>query len=165
MAPSDYLSLVVEVAIAIAGFSGIAFALGWERTRQWGAMERERLGALVSTSFIALGVSALALLLIASGVEKSLAWRVASGVSAAIVGVVLPRRIMTLLRVSSPGSSHATIWFFAALSASVPLLLVANVLWIHAFWPLGTAVTYHLAMGLISFVGLIVPPSADADEA
>jgi len=116
---------------------------------------------LISMSFMALGVSGLALLLLAASSPATFAWRVASGISAAVIAAPLPGRIRVILREPVSGANHSIARVFAVISGGIGLLLLANVLAIHAFWPLGLGVSYHLAASLVSFVGLIRPPADD----
>lgn len=163
MEPADYLSLVVEVAIAIAGFSGIAFALGFERTSTWTELERLRFRALVSAALLSLGTSSVALLLLATGQPEHICWAVPSGVAGATASFLLWGRIRGLSRLVDRGSAGWPAFIgFSTLGVSIAVLLLMNALWLQAFWPLAVGATFHLFAALVSFVGLIAPPDAEA---
>jgi hypothetical protein len=162
LAPADYLSLVVEVAIAIAGFSGIAFALGYERTAAWTELERLRFNALITTALLSLGAASVALLLLAIGQPEPICWAAASGVSGTIAAFALVSRVRNLARVLDRDSSGWPQFVgFSGIGAAVVLALLTNAVWLHAFWPLAVGVTFHLFAALVSFVGLITPPDAE----
>lgn len=70
---------IAEVAIALAGFSGIVAVLGQRSSGEWSPTERLRLRLLLEASLLVVFLSFLPSLML-RGTSASAAWRVSSGV-------------------------------------------------------------------------------------
>lgn len=93
----DTLSLLAEIAIAIAGFFGIVIALGGQSLSTVSILEKRRLNNLFVLSGFVLFISLVAIALLHLGIEdNSLLWR--SG-SAAIFLLVTPWLIIDTLKI------------------------------------------------------------------
>lgn len=95
----DLASTIAEIAVALAGFSGLVLVLGQRRDRLT-ELERYRLILLLTPSLVALFMALAPLALLETGIGSMLLWRAASGVQGFIcVGLVAgfspwTRRIM-----------------------------------------------------------------------
>jgi hypothetical protein len=85
------LGSVIEVAVGIAGFSGIVAAVGRRREGQWDPMDQLLLRVLLLASGIAILFSFLPFTLIEL-MEPRLVWRILSGLLAAwVLGIAIIR--------------------------------------------------------------------------
>ena len=79
MDPQDALTTVAEIAIAIAGFSGIAAVLGRRRDGEWAPVDVFRLRLLVRISFATVLFCFLPIILSSASVVPKLTWALSSG--------------------------------------------------------------------------------------
>ena len=76
--PVDTLILMVEAAVAIAGFTGVVVVFGRRSTGDWSKLELIRIRNLLGTSFSVLFLSLSTLLLLHTGIGPETTWRVGS---------------------------------------------------------------------------------------
>jgi hypothetical protein len=77
----ELLSTIAEVAVTLAGFSGVIFALGNRAGRKLTAKEESGLTHMLLTSFGPVLISLIALVLLKSSLEDVQAWRISCGVA------------------------------------------------------------------------------------
>lgn len=77
----ELLSTIAEVAVTLAGFSGVIFALGNRAGGTLTAKEESGLTHMLLTSFGPVLISLFALLLLSSTLESDLAWRISCGLA------------------------------------------------------------------------------------
>jgi hypothetical protein len=77
----ELLSTIAEVAVTLAGFSGVIFALGNRAGGALTAKEESGLTHMLLTSFGPVLISLIALVLLKSGLENDLAWRISCGLA------------------------------------------------------------------------------------
>lgn len=87
MTPADLLPSLVELSIAIAGFSGVAVAVQSRSERS--AQLPILLTSLLWSTFNSAALSVLAMVLLASPLESSIAWIVTSIAHVAVLVLVL----------------------------------------------------------------------------
>jgi hypothetical protein len=75
----ELLSTIAEVAVTLAGFSGVIFALGNRAGGKLTAKEESGLTHMLLTSFGPVLISLIALALLKSGLEDAQAWRISCG--------------------------------------------------------------------------------------
>jgi hypothetical protein len=75
----ELLSTIAEVAVTLAGFSGVIFALGNREGGKLSAKEESGLTHMLLTSFGPVLISLFALLLLKSSLEDDQAWRISCG--------------------------------------------------------------------------------------
>jgi hypothetical protein len=84
----DVASTIAEIAVGLAGFSGLVLVLDQRRNRLTG-LEKYRLILLLTPSLLALFLALAPLALLETGIGSTVLWRAASGVQALIcVGLV-----------------------------------------------------------------------------
>jgi hypothetical protein len=145
----------VEVSIAIAGFSGIVVVLGRRQAGEWTPAERLRLRGLLNASFAPMGLSGLALILLASEVPSEKVWRCSSGLYAVLYAVFWTHGMRLAARLDPGETDRAQMLSVGISGVAVVLLLVVNAISILAFWPFAIALVYHTALALFNFVGLL----------
>jgi len=77
----DAMTIVAELALGIAGFSGVVVALG-SRPGIWPRVDRLRLATLLATGLGALFLVLFAMMLILLEVDHDLVWRISSALMA-----------------------------------------------------------------------------------
>lgn len=147
----------IEVGIATAGFSGIAAVMGQRTQGTWSGAELGRISLLLQTSFMAIALGFLPLVLDGARVAEPVIWRIGSGCFVLYVLVAVPLRFRGTLRVRDADGSVSMplfkliipfLFVFAALQAY-------NAAVLHAGWAFVLAVLLELAMGFFMFVRLL----------
>jgi hypothetical protein len=86
---SDLLQTIAEIAIALAGFSGVVAFLGQRARGEWRSVDLFRFNQLLGSSFAALMFSFSPILLFRMGVSEPTAWRWSSGFIAAYLAAAV----------------------------------------------------------------------------
>jgi hypothetical protein len=148
----DSLSLLAELAIALAGFSGVAAAFSG-RERSYGPTELIRLKGLFLTSGFVFAGSGAAYILLLADFQPTLVFRVVSSlvlVAYLIAGV--PAVILGYRAARNPGSTVEK-WALHLTSAHTFLMLALfglNVYWGHPYVFIG-AFWIQLTWGIFLF--------------
>jgi hypothetical protein len=164
------LTTLAEVAIAIAGFSGIVVALQ-NRTVVWSEMDKVRFSMLLQVSFGCVFFSFVPIVLYLMHPSEPFVWRWSSGLWLVYIACVAAYRVPQLRRVSAPGSdtSNAALGFLIIVICTSVLLQVANVVWLRVSWPHVVTVMLSLLLAFVLFVRLlrafIGTAAQQADEA
>ncbi len=150
---------VAEIAVAIAGFSGIASALRHDTADSWSRADRERFENLVIHSGIALFASLVSLLFAArTGFDEgfwatfSLTWA-GFGAGGLVVSV---RRSWGRARAWGVVNTLVV----GAFAGMIAFQLI-NGLWWDEFWPYFSGLLLNLAFAFMQFVALAWPGSPD----
>ena len=77
----DILVTIAQVAVTLAGFSGVVFALGNRAGRSLTAKEESGLTHMLLTSFGPVLISLATLVLLSSGLDADQAWRLGCGIT------------------------------------------------------------------------------------
>jgi hypothetical protein len=156
--PVGTLMLLVESAVAVAGFSGVVIVFGRRATGEWTRVERARFKNLLLTSFSVLFLSLLALVLLHAGASPATTWRVGSGVWSAIAIQQIVVTIRNYVRIpredpQRPGVAVPVI----VLGVSVPVVVLSlgNVFALGEFWPFLAAQVWLFGMACYSFTRLL----------
>jgi hypothetical protein len=153
--PANTLYVVIQVAVAIAGFAGIVSAVQEEHMR---VLLTLRLFNLLSCSFAVLFVSGFALVLMHAEVEPDTIWR---STSVLIVFVSVAGAVLSLQRV---GAVRAKMPDFGGLLTGVVInvtlvinliLLVWNAVEWAVFWPVLIGVGWPFGLACYSFTHLL----------
>lgn len=124
------LGSVIEVAIALAGFSGIVAAVGRRGAGQWSAADQLLLRILLLSSGALLVFAFLPFILI-DLLEPSVVWRVLSGITALWYGIVpVVRQRQGSLNVLGIVPLSPFAWLFTASWITTVSLLVLNAVWL-----------------------------------
>ena len=156
--PTDSLSLIAELAVALAGFSGIVVAIGRRQSGKLSPLDRRRLGNLLANALLALFWSLLGLTLLHAAVADDLAWRIASGGWAFVVAIGLPidwRRVRALSKAERTLVNRRIHNAAGTAVLVVALLQISNIVHFHAFWPILIAVSLNLFLAFSQFAFLL----------
>lgn len=157
--PHDTLSIFAEVSIALAGFSGIAIALGRRALGSITALESRRLFNLFAFSGLVLFSSLLSIALLHfQSVSPSILW--ASGsVIMLLLGcpwIILDwRKISKLTPLERAKVNPFVIYPFTILAVLFLLLQLFNALWIKEAWPFFLVLVLALTFAFQQFVLLV----------
>ncbi len=159
MDPHDILTTMAEIAIALAGFSGIVAVLGRHASGSWSEEDRLRLGILLQTSFGAVCWSLAPLLLFSAEASPQLTWLLTSGGYAAYLTGSMAYRVYRVRAVARAhpeipiDRGYAALMFFGGFA--VVALAVANAWSLQTLWPHAVCVLFSLIVGFIQFVRLL----------
>ncbi len=157
MDPQPAFALIAELALALAGFGGVAAAFGG-RDRSYAPVEITRLRVLFSHAFLALSTSLFAIgLLFATTTEAACRW-------ASVVGVLsqTPTSAYFLRLVYKHTANQDTTpgWrgFLFSLGAmvAIPLLFGASIAWGGSSPLLVFALSMQLLYGVWIFMRLLI---------
>jgi len=156
MAWESALDSVIEVAIALVGFSGIVAAVGRRGAGHWSPVDQLRLRVLLTGAGAALAFAFLPFLLI-DVIDASLVWRSCSGVHATFVfGIMLYRfREASVLGVTQALGKRATAFMFLG-SSTAFIVSVSNALWFASSSLYVAAIVWHVVTAFLTFVALLL---------
>lgn len=157
------LSTLAEVAVAIAGFSGIVSVFGRRSAGQWTTAERNRMLALLVLSLTALLFCLLPFVLLAIPVSESTCWRSLSLVAVVPRVAFLARLLPVAVEASRLARREREVSLVVSASFLVGDLLViaallANGLALGVAWPYLAMILWVLAEASVSFARLVLVP-------
>jgi hypothetical protein len=160
LTPADALGIAAQVAVALAGFTGIVVVFGSTTVHQWRPLDKLRLRLLLTMSTLPLGLSLLAILLLATGLADNTIWRVMSALSAAvfaIAGFLVQREFRRLgtSEVKRLPSSRIVFYLTGLTGAAVVILMIYNCFTSGAFWPFFAGLICSMMAAVLQFVRLI----------
>ena len=155
MAWESALGSLIQVAIAIAGFSGIVAAVGRRSTGYWTDSDQLRLRILLTASGATLVFGFLPFVLVEL-FELSLVWRLASGVYAIYtVGIAIYRARQLSRSGIHPAAIGLRPWS-VLVQVAITAMLVANTVWFASFSAYLLCVLWGLVVAFGAFVTLLV---------
>ena len=148
------LTSVIQVAIAIAGFSGIVVVLGRRTEGVWDANDRIRFQGLLIGSFATMLFAFLPYILLSANIAQGPTWRISSGIHAITLSVVaiIRRRQLTATDSRLSGSDVVALSVVAAVVA----IQVVNSMTVGESWPYLTGIIGHLLVTFVHFVRLLL---------
>jgi hypothetical protein len=155
------LSTLAQIAVALAGFSGIVVALGGRAHGEWSSRDRRLLTALLGTS----GGSALLcvppLLLASAQLPERTIWVVSSGCAVVLQGGLMAIRAGEVAkdRDTRAREPYLLVVVFSA-AVAFAVLQLANVFWLGVAWPHLSTIAWHLVVAFVVFVRLVLPIEA-----
>ncbi|MGD8280769.1 MAG: hypothetical protein PVF69_06410 [Gemmatimonadota bacterium] len=156
------LGSIIEVAIAIAGFSGIVAAVGRRSEGHWTDADQLRLRILLTASGVALVFAFLPFVLVDLAGEQ-LVWRAASALLAIHMGGISAYRVR---QASVAGIIEAIglRWWTLGLQAVVALLLLVNAFYWASASVYVLGVLWGLLIAFLAFVSLLLGGLRHAPE-
>ncbi len=147
----------IEVGIAIAGFSGIVAVLGQRTRGEWSRGDLGRMVVLLQSSFAAILLSFLVLILEGAQLREPLIWGVGSGCTLLYLVVVIPLRVRDFRKVQAADTSYSPVVFWIAFWLMVvsAAFQAYNLAVLQAGWPFALGVVTELALALLVFVRLL----------
>ena len=148
---------IAEIAVALAGFTGVVVVFGSRSAGRWLEGDRLRLGFLLEASLTAGGFSLLALVLYSSMPNPAYAWALVSIVWAVYMLYSLftsRQRIQHNLESHSDIDKNANRIVFALFSLMICVQILNALLW-REFAPVLAALVLNLAGAAMQFSRLI----------
>jgi len=145
----DIFALIAELGFVFAGFSAVAMSLrSAQDDARWPAATRIRAQSLLFSSLLPGMLSLLVLGLAAGGMPATLNYRVASflwaGATVPFTSFAMRRMRELVNRGDSAVTTDAWGILLFAMSFLVSALQLVNVFILGAFWPVFTALFFHL---------------------
>ncbi len=169
MEAEGILTTLAEIAVAIAGFSGIVVALQG-RQGAWSETDRGRFSLLVQLSLSSVFWSLIPIVFHLIDSSESFVWRWSSGLWLVSTSCVVLIRLRSLPRPSESELDRsyraALAFMFSILTISV-VLQIANAGWLRVSWPYIMSLMLGLLNASFLFVRLlrgIFGPAAPVDE-
>jgi hypothetical protein len=148
------LTSIVEVAIAIAGFSGIVASLSG-KGKEMSLEGKLYLKILLTASFLCISFSFFPMLLKSSGLAEPEIWIIPSYVWLGTFGTVLIIRSVGLRKSGTNMFRRPAIYVTAFLGLSAFFLCLTNVIMLISAWPYLTAMVLILFAAGFSFIALL----------
>ncbi len=155
MEPADFLSLVIETSITIAGFTGIVIVLGRRAAGEWSARDRIQLRALLLSTMTPIAISGLGLLLITTEMPLVHVWRIISAFTVVLYCFHMVTGLRRAHQVLDKEFLGGTLYLLLSLSALVSLVVAANALVLATFWPIALLLTWMIGLSLFNFIQLL----------
>ncbi len=157
--PAETLILLVEAAVALAGFSGVVVVFGRRSAGEWSELERTRLINLLVSSFSVLFLSLAALLLLHARVAPAITWRIGSGAILLLIVYQSIQVVRRLRSISTDDPEVSGIWlrvFFLGGHVIVVLVNLSNLVALEEFWPFLAAQVWFFGLGCSAFARLLL---------
>ena len=154
MDPDTVLTTVIEVAIGIAGFSGIVAALS-QRSSAISIEGFLYLRVLLTASFLCIFFSFLPLLLASAEVEDRAIWVIPSSIWSATFTIVLIYRAIELRRTGTNFARQPIVHLAAICALIAVFLCLVNVVFFESAWPYLTSMVLILFAAAFSFIALL----------
>jgi len=156
MEPDSALIGVSEIAVAIAGFSGIAAALRHGAAHTWPRADRDRFVDLLTHSGIALFASLIPLVFGYRGGIDATLWAISSFTWATCCAIGIGLSMWRARRGGRTPKGPGPL-LVPGLFLLVLLLQVYNVVVIREFWPYLAGLVSNLAFAFAQFMALAIP--------
>ncbi len=171
MSDSDLLQTIAEIAIALAGFSGVVAFLGHRARGEWRSVDLFRFNQLLGGSFAALMFSFAPILLFKMGVSEPNAWRWSSGFIAAYLAAVVVLSNRSLHRLPEGQRDEISPWVLALILVIMAAVFVLQVLCAAGIayagepGPVLVALVWLLGFSAFQFIRLLRMLHARSDAA
>jgi hypothetical protein len=149
------LSSSIEVAIAIAGFSGIIAVFGRKPGESWPVEDILQLQMLLTASAVAGLFSFLPFVLVETQIEDQLVWKAGSGLQIlwlVTISIFRLRQVTIAGASAAVGMTKVLVPFFVI----TLILQIANVSIYASAWVYVLGVIFQLSVGFAAFVTLIL---------
>lgn len=156
MHSTDILQTVAEVAIALAGFSGVVVALGRRDSRDWTSEELLRLRTLVEPSLIALFGSFLPGTIQLVVEPETLVWKSSNAVFC-LMGLIGLVRFLMRARLASTTIGQRVLVVIVALAVVIAGLSAVDVITQHELVFVSSLIL-ALVVAAYNFILLLFPP-------
>ena len=158
MDPQDALTTVAEIAIAIAGFSGIAAVLGRRSEGEWAPYDVFRLRALLRISFGVVIFCFLPIVLSSASVAPEKTWALSSGAWLVCFSALLAsdlREVRRITKLTGEPVERGSAALVGSLAVGVFALHALNVLVIREAWAYLAGLVAMLTVPFSAFLRLL----------
>ena len=159
MQGDSLLELIAELAVALAGFSGVVTVLRGRNSEDWNHAAVVGLVGMLHASFLAGGLALVPFIFYHAGLSEGAIWGSAGTVGAVVQAVRLGgRRGRTFESSGLPKSSRVTYWMARSITVATLLLYLSQVIGVpfgRTFAPYLVALLLHLAAAAAIFFRLL----------
>ena len=159
MQGDNLLQLIAELAVALAGFSGVVTVLRERNSKEWDHAAVVGLMAMLHASFLAGGLALVPFIFYHAGLSEAAIWGCAGTVGAVIQAVRLSgRRARTFATSGLPESQRASYWMGRFVTVGTLLLYLSQVVGVpfgRTFAPYLVALLLHLTAASTIFYRLL----------
>ncbi len=154
--PDDVLLTTAEVAIAVAGFSGVVAALAPRSQRAWPVGARQMLSTLLLSSGAIVAFSFLPLVILV-GTDGVFVWPLASAIHAVYLFAIFALRLRQYLADEAARGSRETrlVGIAPAIFMSAAALQTANAVFLRAAWPYVAAMVLSTVAAFLVFAVIL----------
>lgn len=161
MQPSDALGVGAQVAVTLAGFTGIVVVFGRRALHEWSAGDRFRLGILLILSILPFVMCLTGIFLLTTGMALPDTWRWCSAIAAVLLlggnGII----VRTFARLERGefvrvGGNRALFAVLVAVGLAIAALQLYNALALAQFWAFFAAVVTTMLICALQFVRLVL---------
>ncbi len=157
---TETLGVAAQVAVTLAGFAGVVVVFGTAAVHEWSPVDKFRLRLMLTSASLALALCMIGLLLLAAGLEPSIAWGTGSALVTAMLLPGLVDGLRTFRRfapaeLARTGASRAIFHASSAAGFAMIVLQIAN-FFLARFWPFLLAIVASILISLLQFVRLIL---------
>jgi hypothetical protein len=153
------LELIAELAVALAGFSGVVTALRGGKSKEWERADLVRLVGMLHASFLAGGLALVPFIFFHFGLRDGAVWGFSGAVGALVQAARLAgRRARTFSSIGLPESGRASYWTFRAITVVTMLLYFSQAIGVpfgRTFGPYLVALLLHLSASAALFYALL----------
>ena len=159
MQGDSLLELIAEIAVALAGFSGVVTALRGRSPEEMEHADLSRFIAMLHVSFLAGGLALIPFIFYHAGLSEGAIWASSGAVGAVIQAVRLGgRRSRSFADSGLPESGRVAYWVFRSITVVTLLLYLSQVFGVpfgRTFAPYLVALLLHLAGAAALFFRLL----------
>ncbi len=170
MSPGELLGIAAQIAVALAGFTGVVVVFGENSVAEWSAVDTLKLRLLVTFSATPLALCLIGLLLLATAFAEATIWCICSLLAFALavpLSVNLARHYRAIPRgeFRSGGGSVAIFLTSNLFGIAVTLFQLVNAFALRQFWPYFLLIVGQLIGATVQFVRLVLfRPRANAPQ-
>lgn len=151
MSPEDVLPSLVEISIAVAGFSGVVAALSPVPPKEWRPRTRLAFSILLSSTLISLSLTLFAMVLRSTSLAAPTTWALVSATH--IVALLM----IASLRIYQSRRSMAWQPFAALFLLNIVIIAIqlANTVHFRLGWLSVAGLTLYALFGFVNFIMLV----------
>ena len=155
MSPEDILPSLVELSIAVAGFSGVVVALRPMRPSGWSETSRGLFAVLLTSTLLSAGVCVFAMVVRAAPVAEPSAWAVVSAAHVAVLVGIISLRVWQYLRTTARRTPPPAVGALLTLNALIIGAQLLNAAHYRSGWLCLTGLSLYAFFGFFVFVLLV----------
>ena len=157
MLPGETLGISAQIAVTLAGFTGIVVAFATGAVREWPPADQFRLRLLLATSVVPLALSLTGLMLLATDMRARLVWELSSGMAALLliasgVSITHSFRRVAMGEFEQAGGNIVIFYIASATGIGITLLQFVNVIVLQTFWPFFVCVIVSMLICVVQFM-------------
>jgi small-conductance mechanosensitive channel len=161
MQPGEALGISAQIAVTLAGFTGIVVAFATGAAHEWPPADHFRLRLLLIASIVPLALSLTGLMLLTTEMRAQFVWGLASGLAALLLvgsGVAITRKFRRLPvhEFRKAGGNRVVFYTASTAATAVTLLQFVNAIVLQTFWPFFVGIVIPMLICVVQFMRLVL---------